>query len=172
MNFFKPTYFLDTVTDIDFDFLKKAEIKNLLIDIDDTLTVHDEAEINTQYRKWIDYMKSKNIKMVLVSNNFKNRVEKFAKKIKLPYVHFSLKPLPYGIKKSLESHMLSKDRTALIGDQIFTDILAANICGIKSILVNPLSEGKGKFLKVKRWAEKPLRKKFEKTIKPITKKLI
>ena len=74
MNFFRPTYFVDSVTDISADFLIKNDIKALILDVDDTITTHGSKKIDSKTEKWLEDLNIHKIKLILLSNNFKDRV--------------------------------------------------------------------------------------------------
>ena len=154
MKIFKPTYFVDNVTDISLQFLNDQNIKALILDIDDTLTAHKCPLIDEDIKDWIENLKSYGIKLILVSNNFKKRVSDFARMNNMQYVYFGLKPLPSGFFKALKILNIKKNEAVIVGDQIFTDIIGANIAGFRSILVEPRSESKTLFLKIKRYIKK------------------
>ena len=158
----KPTLFIPNVTDISLNLFKKMDIEAIILDIDDTLVPPKENEINEEILNWTYIIKSSNIKIILVSNNFKKRVGKIAQKLDLPYIYWGMKPLTTGINRAVKILDVSKEKIAVIGDQIFTDVLGANLAGVKSILINPLTPGKSITLKLKRFMEKPIRKKFQK----------
>lgn len=160
MALFTPTYFAAKVTDIDVELLNKIEIKGIILDIDDTLVPHRHPIPKKDVLGWINELKKNDIKIILVSNNFKKRVSSFAKKIKVLYIHMGLKPLTWGIEKAIKILALPKENILIIGDQIFTDILGANFINIKSILINPISNSKTFLLKFKRFFEKSIRKKI------------
>ncbi len=157
---FYPTYFIDKVTNINPDFLKSRKIKGVILDIDDTLVEHGMPDPKKEVILWIDSLKSKEIKAILLSNNFKKRVKPFAKKLSLPFISAAVKPLTIGIKKAVRKLSCTPSETIIIGDQIFTDILAANLFKIKSVLVEPISKNKSLFLRSKRFLEKNIRKKI------------
>ena len=93
--------------------------------------------------------------MMIVSNNRLHRVQPFAAALGLPFVAEGAKPLPRGFRLAQKRMQLPFSQLAVVGDQIFTDILGANLCGVKSIYVRPIQyENKG-FLRVKRWLERP-----------------
>lgn len=163
MAIFKPGYFINSVLEISPEMLTKNSIKSVFIDIDDTLTAHGSPIIDKDILNWIKSMTSSGIKIILVSNNFKNRVKKFAKKVSLPFVYFSCKPLPIGFYRALRKTKTKKNEAIVVGDQIFTDILGANLFGMKSILVEPRSKSKTISLKIKRFIEKPIKKHLKKT---------
>lgn len=163
MAIFRPGYFVDSVLEISPEVLKANHIKSIFIDIDDTLTAHGSPIIEEDVRGWIDLMISKGINIIMVSNNFKKRVQKFAKKISLPFIYLSCKPLPIGFFWALRKTKTPKNEAIIVGDQIFTDILGANLFGVKSILVEPRSKSKSLSLKLKRLLEKPIKKHIKKT---------
>lgn len=161
MSLLMPTFFTNKITDLSPKFIKSHGITSLLADIDDTLTYHKDPQVPKKILEFINLMKANNIKIVLVSNNSKKRVSEFAKKLNLPYIFRAFKPLPFGINRALKKLNISKRNAIIIGDQIFTDILGANLLGIKSILVNPFEKNQTIFLKLKRLFEKPIRKKIK-----------
>lgn len=104
-------------------------------------------------------MKSAGIKLIIVSNNNTERVTPFAEMLGLHFVPNGAKPLPIGFKRAaaeLRAAGVPKNRIAAVGDQIFTDILGANLAGIRSIFVYPIEFETSLPFKLKRAAEKPL----------------
>lgn len=161
MSLLIPTFFTNKITDLSPKFIKSHGITSLLADIDDTLTYHKDPQVPKKILEFINLMKANNIKIILISNNSKKRVSEFAKKLNLPYIFRAFKPLPFGINRALKKLNISKNEAIIIGDQIFTDILGANLLGIKSILVDPFEKNQTAFLKLKRLFEKPIRKKIK-----------
>jgi uncharacterized protein len=161
MALFTPTYFTTKVTDINAHLLSKIKVKGIILDIDDTLVPHRHLIPDERVLGWINELKENDIKIILVSNNFKKRVSVFADKTELPYVCMGLKPLTWGIKKAIKALALPKENVIIIGDQIFTDIMGANFIKIRSVLVEPVSKSKTFLLKFKRFFEKPIRKKIK-----------
>lgn len=153
MSLFYPDLFVDKITDINLKVLCKLNIKNILLDIDDTVSPNNAVNISKDIIQWICMLKENSNKIVIVSNNSKERVEYFAKKLDVPYIYKATKPLPFGINKAMKIISAKKNNTALIGDQIFTDVLGAKFCSIKSILIEPLNKNSGFFLKFKRSIE-------------------
>ena len=149
MSLLIPTFFTNKITDLSPKFIKSHGITSLLADIDDTLTYHKDPQIPQKVLEFINLMKANNIKIILISNNSKKRVSKFAKKLNLPYIFRAFKPLPFGINLALKKLNISKYNAMIIGDQIFTDVLGANLLGIKSVLVNPFEKNQTIFLKLK-----------------------
>ena len=104
-------------------------------------------------------MKSVGIKLLIVSNNKAERVTPFAETLGLHFVPNGAKPLPKGFKQAiaeLRAEGIPKNRIAAVGDQIFTDILGANLAGIRSVFVYPIEFETSLPFRFKRTIEKPL----------------
>ena len=162
MSFFKPDYFIDSLTDLSPELLISNNIELVLIDVDDTLVERKYNHIGQQSLNWIDTIKKNNIKLFLVSNNFCKRIKNFSKEAGLPFLCMSCKPLPIGFFYALVKTHTKRKNAIIVGDQIFTDILGANLIGIKSILVEPKSESKKIFMKFKRLLESQIKSKLQK----------
>lgn len=161
MTKFVPDFIFKKIQDISIDFLNNNKIKALLIDVDETLTIHNSMDINEEVFLWLDLVKSKNIKILLFSNNGDDRVRPFAKKLNLEYIASAKKPMlqNYYLAKNILHE--SKENIACIGDQIFTDIYGANKYNITSIYVFPISKKpNSQFLTFKRMIEKIYIKKY------------
>ena len=163
MAIFKPTYALKSVLEITPEALKKRDIKALVLDLDNTLTTHDNPAPAEGVLDWIDRMQSAGIKLLIVSNNTAERVTPFAQMLGLHFVPNGAKPLPKGFRQAITELGVGKEHVCAVGDQIFTDILGANMAGIRSIFVYPIEFEHSTFFKVKRAIEKPLLpKKYDK----------
>ncbi|WP_276773019.1 YqeG family HAD IIIA-type phosphatase [Ruminococcus champanellensis] len=152
---FHATVALRSVLQIQPGLLRQYGIRGLMLDLDNTLTTHDNPAPAEGVLSWIGLMRQAGIAMMIVSNNRPHRVQPFAAALGLPFVAEGAKPLPRGFRLAQKRMQLPFSQLAVVGDQIFTDILGANLCGVKSIYVRPIQyENKG-FLRVKRWLERP-----------------
>lgn len=152
---FRATTAVRSVCDITPRMLQQMGVRGLLLDIDNTLTTHDNPVPAACVEDWIASMKAAGIQMRLVSNNHPPRVEPFAKLLGIPFIADSKKPLSGGFQRAMESMKLPKEQLSVVGDQIYTDILGANWFGVKSIYVPPMELEKTAFFKFKRFMEKP-----------------
>lgn len=152
---FRPTVAFDKVHCITPDILIKLNIKALILDLDNTLTTHDNPVPAEHVLEWIACMKNSGIKLMIVSNNSYERVKPFAEKLGLDFVPDGRKPLSKGFREAQLKLGVPFENISVVGDQIFTDILGANLCGIKSIFVFPIEYEKTAFFKIKRTLEKP-----------------
>lgn len=135
-----PDYYCDKVTDITLDLLEKNQIKGILLDVDNTLIDFDRNLVEGA-KEWIDKIKQNGIQCMILSNSNKvDKVKAVAAELDLPYIYFAAKPLKRGFKKAKEQLGLKEENMAVVGDQIFTDIIGANRNKMFSILVNPLAK--------------------------------
>ena len=144
-------------------FLKKHGIKGLILDVDNTLALHDNPVPADGITEWLENMRNNGIKLIIVSNNHDERVKHFAAPLGLDYVCDGGKPLKRGYTAAMKKMRLAASETAAVGDQLFTDVWGANHSRIKMIYVQPMEpEPKSKrFIRFKRVLEKPfLPRKF------------
>ncbi len=160
MSVFKPHYIFEKTTKITPRFLKELGITNLLLDVDNTLTTHDNPDPSPGIPRWIEQMKSAGIKMVIISNNNRERVAPFAAKLGLPFTSMSCKPLPYGYIKGMKILGGNRHNTAMVGDQIFTDVMGANLSGMKCLMVLAIQAEESAGFKFKRKIEKGFIEKY------------
>lgn len=153
---FRPTYVFYDITGITPKFLKRKHIKGIVLDIDNTLTTHNNPVPPQSSMDWLASVKKAGIKLIIVSNNKPPRVEPFAQLLELEYVANGRKPLTYGINEAVKRLGFEKCDIAAIGDQIFTDIMGANLAGIRSCFVYPLEPETSLPFRFKRTIEKPL----------------
>ena len=134
-----PDFYCKTIKDVDIEKLKENNIKGIILDVDNTLIDLDHRLIEGA-EEWCDDLKEQNIKFCILSNsNKKEKVKKVAKVLDIPYISFGTKPLKRGFKKASEILNLPFKDLAIIGDQIFTDIIGGNRCNMYTILVEPIS---------------------------------
>ena len=153
MGFFKPNYFYDKIWDIPVSFLSQNNIKCVLLDVDNTLTTHDNPEPHKNALLWLDEIKNAGIIPVVISNNTEPRVAPFANRIGTEFVSHAKKPLSKGTKEAVKLTGISKNQMLVIGDQIFTDVLFGKWSGVKTVLVEPFELESMPFFKVKRFLE-------------------
>ncbi|MCL1831611.1 MAG: YqeG family HAD IIIA-type phosphatase [Oscillospiraceae bacterium] len=159
---FKPTIWVKNVLQIDKKLLYKMGVKGLILDLDNTLSMHGSPAAEQGVTEWLQSMRDLNVKMMIVSNNKHRRVAPLAAELGLEFVSFGCKPMPFGVSKAakiMRAWGVRKSQLAIVGDQIFTDIMGGNLYGIKSILVEPFYMEKHWVLKTKRKVEGALFKR-------------
>ena len=118
-----PNLYLKKVEDITIEMLIKNKIKLLILDVDNTL-IDYYKNLSEEVIKWAKEMRGQGIKLYILSNtNNKEKVEKVAQKLEIRYKHFAMKPLKKGFNKIEKETNIKQENIALVGDQIFTEIL-------------------------------------------------
>lgn len=110
----------------------------LLLDIDNTLSPYYEEKPNEEVIEFINNLKDIGFNVILISNNTKERVEKYNKYLNCKYYAMSLKPLPLTYKRIIEENNLDKDRIICLGDQLITDVFGGKLSGLYTIYVKPI----------------------------------
>lgn len=150
---FKPNIKLKKITYITVPLLEKYGINALILDVDNTLSTHHGQVLTEGLQEWLDLMRKNGIKMTVLSNSKSKRLAPFAKKIGLDYISLGLKPLPFGFWRALKRLNTKRKTTAIVGDQIFTDVLGGNIVGLKTIMLTPIKPETSLRFRIKRKLE-------------------
>lgn len=155
-----PNVYFDKIEKITIEFLQKNKIKALILDIDNTLIDYSQ-NMTKSVEKWAKDLKGQGVKLYIVSNsNKKKKVEKIAKILDIPYVFFAKKPLKSGFKKAKNELKEKEENIAVVGDQIFTDVIGGNRANMFTILVEPINEKDFWYTKWKRPIENRIKKKI------------
>lgn len=158
---FYPNAYFNKVEEITIEFLNKNKIKALILDIDNTLIDHSKV-MTKSVENWAKELKGQGMKLYILSNsNKKEKVGNIAKILDIPYIYFGKKPLKFGFKKAKEELKEKEENIAVVGDQIFTDVIGGNRCNMFTILVEPINEKDFWYTKWKRPIENKIKKKIK-----------
>lgn len=159
-----PDYYCQDVTKITTSFLKEHNIKGLILDVDNTLIDIDRKLLDGA-KDWHETIKNSGFKTIILSNTNKiDKVEGVAKILNMEYIYFAKKPSRKGFTKAKEKLGLPSQSIAVVGDQIFTDVIGANRSNMFSILVKPISKKDLLITKWKRPLEEWIIKKYLKSL--------
>ena len=157
-----PNFYCKNIKDVKIERLEENNIKGIILDVDNTLIDLDHNLLEGA-EEWCNNLKEKNIKFCILSNsNKKEKVKKVSKILDIPYIYFGTKPLKRGFKKAKETLGLEFENLAIIGDQIFTDIIGGNRCKMYTILVEPISTREMFITSIKRGLENKIIKLYKK----------
>lgn len=145
---------VETVYNISPSQLKSHGIRAVFSDLDNTLIAWNNPDGTPELREWMEDLKHAGIPLIVVSNNSQARVQKAVASLNLPFVYRSLKPLSFGITRARKRLGLKKSEVVMVGDQLMTDMIAANSAGVRSILVKPLVNTDKWDTKINRFFEK------------------
>ena len=133
-----PDEYFDKIDEITIEYLKEHRIKALILDMDNTL-INRSLEMPENVFNWAKEMKGQGIKLIIVSNsNKKEKLEKISNMLDVKYILFAKKPLKSGLMKATKELEEEVNRIAVVGDQIFTDVIGGNRCKMYTILVEAL----------------------------------
>ena len=135
---FLPKVMTSALTDLQPQWLKSQNIQLLMLDFDNTIVPYTTCVPTEQMSQWLQRMAQSDILVCIVSNSHNDRVPKFCREYGLECITHAKKPFSKGIRACLAKYGIAPDQAALVGDQIFTDTLGANGCGVKSILVEAI----------------------------------
>lgn len=139
-NLLTPNLHLNNIFEIDADHLKSLGIKGIITDMDNTLVPWSDRTVYPRLAEWFANLKGKGFKVFIVSNNSKDRGGQLARELDIPAIWYAIKPRRRAFRKALEQMRLSPEEVAVVGDQIFTDVLGGNRLGLYTIHVTPISE--------------------------------
>ena len=159
---FVPEYRFDTFCGASVEFLQSLGIKGIILDIDNTLEPYEHPDAGEEVRNWLFSLKEAGISAAFVSNNGRERVERFNKPFGLPAYYKAKKPFKKNIIRAMNDMGTTRENTILMGDQVFTDVIAAHNAGIAAILLPPINDKRDLFTRFKRLLEKIILKKYEK----------
>lgn len=160
---FYPNADFKKVSHITIDFLNKNKIKALILDVDNTL-IDYYKNLPDETIDWAQNLKKQNIKLYILSNsNKKEKVEEVSKKLDIPYRYFAKKPLKTGFLKVQKELEEQPENIAVVGDQLFTDIIGGNRCKMFTILIEPINKKDIWITMWKRPIEELIIKKYRKT---------
>ncbi|BDA39784.1 YqeG family HAD IIIA-type phosphatase [Candidatus Atelocyanobacterium thalassae] len=132
----------DTVLGLTQEVLDQYKIKGLILDVDETLVPLKKSSVSEELIYWINHIKIRT-PIWLVSNNLsKNRISYIADTLDLPYLLGAVKPSRRKLRKAISAMNLPVTQVAMVGDRLFTDVLAGNRLGMFTILVNPIITSK------------------------------
>jgi HAD superfamily phosphatase (TIGR01668 family) len=133
----------DTILGLNWDILTKHRIKGLILDVDDTLVPLQESSISEDLRTWVESLRPQ-LPIWLVSNNIsENRIGAIAVDLQLPYLLGAVKPSRRKLRQAMQAMNLPPTQIAMVGDRLFTDVLAGNRLGMFTILVKPMVDPLG-----------------------------
>ncbi len=143
-------YTFRTIYDIRPQTLASAGIRLLLADLDNTLVPYGVPEPDEAVRAWKGELTAAGVTLFLLSNSRKSgRAQRFAESLGIPYIGHAGKPKTPSFVRAMEEMGCTPQQTAIVGDQIFTDILGGNRAGVTTLLVEPirLAGNPGRYLR-------------------------
>ena len=136
----QPDLFLnDTILSLTPELLERHQIQGLVLDVDETLVPIKMSQISAEILPWVESVRTVTPQIWLVSNNVsESRINSIAEALNVPYLIGAAKPSRRKIRRAVEAMNLPMERVAMVGDRLFTDVLAGNRLGMFTVLVKPM----------------------------------
>ena len=151
---FGPDRFVSRLAAVSVDDLYDQGFRGLIVDLDNTLMGFRQTEVAADHVEWVQQAHERGFRMVMVSNNFTERVTGIAAQLDIACVPNALKPLPFGMLRAVRLLQLPRRQIAVVGDQLFTDVLSGKLCGLYTILTEPIEAKDFPVTKIFRFLER------------------
>jgi HAD superfamily phosphatase (TIGR01668 family) len=134
-----PHLMVDSIYDVSAETLKGQGVSLLFIDVDNTIAPYSDNNVYPKLAEWVEGLKREGVEPFILSNNRGQRPKIFADALGIGYAGRARKPFAKILRCVLEEKGVPRERAAIVGDQIYTDVLCASLAGIFSVLVRPIS---------------------------------
>jgi len=157
-----PDLRLQSVLELDPPRLRQMGLDALLLDVDCTLKSYRAERPAPEVIEWLERIRAAGVTLCLLSNGRARRIGRLAESLRLPLISTACKPLPWGCRRAMRQLGLDPRRTAMVGDQLFADVMAGRLAGLTCILVRPIRpEEEPWFTRIKRPLERLLLRRMD-----------
>ena len=153
-NLLCPNLIIKSLYEIERTSLQQQGIKGIIFDLDNTIIPWDSPNMSPDISQWLRALLAQGFKLCIVSNNMGKRVQTIAGTLGIPFISRAYKPANSGFRQAIAIMELTNSQVAVIGDQLFTDVLGGNRLGLYTIWVTPLSAKEFVGTKITRRLEK------------------
>lgn len=150
-----PDYLFSRYEEITPAFLASIGVRALLVDIDNTLAPYEMPEPNDAHHAWVRQLREADIRLALISNNHRERVERFSLPLDVPAYWHAGKPGRKTLDRAMHDLGVAVEETAILGDQLLTDAYAGKHIGLRTLIVPPIRDKRTWFVRLKRRIERP-----------------
>ena len=150
MAWFRARFVAHDIYELSGEALERRGFKLLLADLDNTLVPYGVPLPDDRLKAWRDDLRAHGVTLFVLSNNrHKTRPRTFSEALGVPWIGHAGKPKTPSFVKAMEQMGVAREQTAIVGDQIFTDVLGGNRAGVSAILVEPirLAGNPGRYLR-------------------------
>ena len=162
LDFFRPEIFYDSIYEIDLGLLRERGISGLIVDFDNTLVERGSQAAPEKLHNWLQKVNEQGFKVCIVSNNLKRKIGKVTQSLDIPLIASAGKPRGKAFFEGMKVLGTSSSQTAVIGDQLFTDVFGGNRLNLLTILVPPVGTQEMLHTKLLRCLERLIIKRLQK----------
>lgn len=160
MSLLRPDDVIDHVTQITPEFLAARGLRGLLLDLDNTLVPYGSYDEVGEMVRWAAELRGAGIRLYLLSNATGRRAAFWLSRLGFAGVGMAGKPNPRAYRRALSTLDLAPAQVAMVGDQLFTDVLGGNLAGLHTVLVRPLASNALPHTRAARTLERAVLKRY------------
>ena len=134
----RPDGHAASLGDVAIDGLWDRGWRGIVLDLDNTCCAYHRPELADGVAAWVAGALDRGFRIVMLSNNFSERVAAIGAQLGVATVPNALKPLPFGFLRAMRLLGTLRRETVVIGDQVFTDVLGAKLLGLRTVLTEPI----------------------------------
>ncbi len=134
-----------SVLDLTPELLARHQIKGLVLDVDDTIVPIGSRLVEPELALWIEQVRQIGPLCLVTNNPSQVRISAIADSLSLPYFLSARKPSRRKLRQAVADMQLDPAQVAMVGDRVFTDVLAGNRLGMFTILIEPMSQAQTSF---------------------------
>ena len=153
-----PDIYVKSIYEMPLEYMYKKGIRAIAFDIDNTITPYDVAEPDDKAVEFFKKLNDMGFRTCLLSNNNKERITKYNRRLKAVAIYKAGKPGTKKLLMVLKKLGVKPENAAIVGDQVFTDVLCGNLGGLTSILTAPVCDRDQLITAVKRGMERQVLK--------------
>lgn len=120
------------------DMLQQNQLQGLVLDVDETLVPLKVAQASVELHEWVEQIRQVSALWLLSNNLSESRIGRIAQSLNVPYIMGAAKPSRRKLRQAVDAMQLPVERVGMVGDRLFTDVLAGNRLGMFTILVEPM----------------------------------
>lgn len=132
-------------------------VRGVVLDLDNTIVPWNTSDVSLDVRQWVRELSDAKIGVCLLTNNYTRRASQVAQLLDIPIIKVAFKPSPMAFRSALRVMEIAPHEAAVVGDQLYTDVLGGKLVGMRAVLVEPLSTREFFTTRFVRWLERPLR---------------
>ena len=129
-----------SVLDLKIELLTSRQIQGLVLDVDDTIVPVGSSLTPPYLIEWIEKIKQIGPLCLVTNNPNQTRISSIATSLSVPYFLSAGKPSRRKLRQAVSDMGLEPAQVAMVGDRVFTDVLAGNRLGMFTILIEPMPD--------------------------------
>jgi len=162
LRYLTPDAIVERVEDISTELLAEWGVRGVVLDLDNTIVPWNTSDVAPGVRAWVIGLRDARIGVCVLTNNYTRRASSVARLLDIPIIKAAFKPSPMAFRSALARMSIDAEEGAVVGDQLYTDILGGKLVGMRAVLVNPLSTREFVTTRFVRWLERPFRARLPK----------